>query len=216
MFGSADDLIRLDMTEYSEQHSVSKLIGSPPGYVGYEQGGVLTESVRRRPYQVLLFDEIEKANPDVFNVFLQILDDGRLTDGQGHVVNFTNTIIIMTSNLPDMEAVKKHFRPEFINRIDEIVFFNPLGKDVMSGIVRIQLSGLEKRLSERRIGMNVTDKAIKWLGDNGYDAVFGARPLKRLITSAVEDKIADLILSGTLNEGSTVYIDVKGKDLTVN
>ena len=216
LFNDDTAMTRIDMSEYMEPHSVSRLIGSPPGYVGYEQGGVLTESVRRRPYQVLLFDEIEKANPDVFNVFLQILDDGRLTDGQGHVVNFTNTIIIMTSNLPDMAAVKKHFRPEFINRIDEIVFFNLLGKDVMSGIVRIQLSGLEKRLSERRIGMNVTDKAIKWLGDNGYDAVFGARPLKRLITSAVEDKIADLILSGTLNEGSTVYIDVKGKDLTVN
>ena len=216
LFNDDTAMTRIDMSEYMEPHSVSRLIGSPPGYVGYEQGGVLTESVRRRPYQVLLFDEIEKANPDVFNVFLQILDDGRLTDGQGHVVNFTNTIIIMTSNLPDMAAVKKHFRPEFINRIDEIVFFNPLGKDVMSGIVKIQLRGLEKRLSERRIGMNVTDKAIKWLGDNGYDAVFGARPLKRLITSAVEDKIADLILSGTLNEGSTVYIDVKGKDLTVN
>ena len=215
LFNDDTAMTRIDMSEYMEPHSVSRLIGSPPGYVGYEQGGVLTESVRRRPYQVLLFDEIEKANPDVFNVFLQILDDGRLTDGQGHVVNFTNTIIIMTSNLPDMAAVKKHFRPEFINRIDEIVFFNPLGKDVMSGIVRIQLTGLEKRLAERRISMNVTDKAIKWLGDNGYDAVFGARPLKRLITSAVEDKIADLILSGTLNEGSTVYIDVKGKDLTV-
>jgi ATP-dependent Clp protease ATP-binding subunit ClpB len=216
LFNDDTAMTRIDMSEYMEPHSVSRLIGSPPGYVGYEQGGVLTESVRRRPYQVLLFDEIEKANPDVFNVFLQILDDGRLTDGQGHVVNFTNTIIIMTSNLPDMAAVKKHFRPEFINRIDEIVFFNPLGKDVMSGIVRIQLTGLEKRLAERRIGMNVTDKAIKWLGDNGYDAVFGARPLKRLITSAVEDKIADLILSGALNEGSTVYIDVHGKELTVN
>ena len=216
LFNDDTAMTRIDMSEYMEPHSVSRLIGSPPGYVGYEQGGVLTESVRRRPYQVLLFDEIEKANPDVFNVFLQILDDGRLTDGQGHVVNFTNTIIIMTSNLPDMEAVKKHFRPEFINRIDEIVFFNPLGKDVMAGIVKIQLRGLEKRLAERRIEMNVTDKAIKWLGDNGYDAVFGARPLKRLITSSVEDKIADLILSGTIGEGSTVYIDVKGKDLTVN
>ena len=215
LFNDDTAMTRIDMSEYMEPHSVSRLIGSPPGYVGYEQGGVLTESVRRRPYQVLLFDEIEKANPDVFNVFLQILDDGRLTDGQGHVVNFTNTIIIMTSNLPDMDAVKRNFRPEFINRIDEIVFFNPLGKDVMSGIVRIQLRGLEKRLAERHIELNITDKAIKWLGDNGYDAVFGARPLKRLITSAVEDKIADLILTGTIGEGSTVYIDVKGKDLTV-
>jgi len=215
LFNDDAAMTRIDMSEYMEPHSVSRLIGSPPGYVGYEQGGVLTESVRRRPYQVLLFDEIEKANPDVFNVFLQILDDGRLTDGQGHVVNFTNTIIIMTSNLPDMDAVKHNFRPEFINRIDEIVFFNPLGKDVMAGIVKIQLRGLEKRLGERHIDLNITDKAIKWLGDNGYDAVFGARPLKRLITSAVEDKIADLILTGSIGEGSTVYIDVKGKDLTV-
>ena len=215
LFNDDTAMTRIDMSEYMEPHSVSRLIGSPPGYVGYEQGGVLTESVRRRPYQVLLFDEIEKANPDVFNVFLQILDDGRLTDGQGHVVNFTNTIIIMTSNLPDMAAVKANFRPEFINRIDEIVFFNPLGKDVMAGIVKIQLRGLEKRLAERHIELNITDKAIKWLGDNGYDAAFGARPLKRLITSAVEDKIADLILTGSIGEGSTVYIDVKGKDLTV-
>lgn len=215
LFNDDTAMTRIDMSEYMEPHSVSRLIGSPPGYVGYEQGGVLTESVRRRPYQVLLFDEIEKANPDVFNVFLQILDDGRLTDGQGHVVNFTNTIIIMTSNLPDMAAVKANFRPEFVNRIDEIVFFNPLGKDVMAGIVKIQLRSLEKRLSERHIELNITDKAIKWLGDNGYDAAFGARPLKRLITSAVEDKIADLILTGSIGEGSTVYIDVKGKDLTV-
>ena len=215
LFNDDTAMTRIDMSEYMESHSVSRLIGSPPGYVGYEQGGVLTESVRRRPYQVLLFDEIEKANPDVFNVFLQILDDGRLTDGQGHVVNFTNTIIIMTSNLPDMDAVKKNFRPEFINRIDEIVFFNPLGKDVMAGIVRIQLRNLEKRLAERRITLDVSDKAIKWLGDNGYAPVFGARPLKRLITSAVEDKIADLILSGRVGEGSTVYVDVHGKDLIV-
>lgn len=215
LFNDDTAMTRIDMSEYMEPHSVSRLIGSPPGYVGYEQGGVLTESVRRRPYQVLLFDEIEKANPDVFNVFLQILDDGRLTDGQGHVVNFTNTIIIMTSNLPDMEAVKKNFRPEFINRIDEIVFFNPLGKDVMAGIVKIQLHNLEKRLAESRISLEVSDKAIKWLGDNGYDPVFGARPLKRLITSAVEDKIADLILSGSVGEGSTVYVDVHGKELTV-
>lgn len=215
LFNDDTAMTRIDMSEYMEPHSVSRLIGSPPGYVGYEQGGVLTESVRRRPYQVLLFDEIEKANPDVFNVFLQILDDGRLTDGQGHVVNFTNTIIIMTSNLPSMDAVKHQFRPEFINRIDEIVFFNPLGKDVMAGIVKIQLHNLERRLADRRITLNVSDAAIKWLGDNGYDEAFGARPLKRLITSAVEDKIADLILSGSVGEGSTVYVDVHGKELTV-
>ena len=198
-----------------EPHSVARLIGAPPGYVGYDQGGVLTESVRRRPYQVLLFDEIEKANPDVFNVFLQILDDGRLTDGQGHVVNFTNTIIIMTSNLPDMNAVRKQFRPEFINRIDEIIFFNQLGKDVMADIVKIQLRGLRSRLAARRIDLDVSDTAIKWLGEHGYDPVFGARPLKRLITSMVEDKIADLILSDAVTEGNTVHVTTHGKDLVV-
>lgn len=215
LFNDDTAMTRIDMSEYMEPHSVARLIGAPPGYVGYDAGGVLTESVRRRPYQVLLFDEIEKAHPDVFNVFLQILDDGRLTDGQGHVVNFTNTIIIMTSNLPNMDAVKKHFRPEFINRIDEIVFFNQLGKDIMAGIVEIQLRGLRSRLAARRIELNVTDAAIKWLGENGYDPVFGARPLKRLITSAVEDKIADLILSDNVGEGSTVYVDVHDKKLTV-
>ncbi|MDE6481465.1 MAG: AAA family ATPase [Alphaproteobacteria bacterium] len=215
LFHDDTAMTRIDMSEYMEPHSVSRLIGSPPGYVGYEQGGVLTESVRRRPYQVLLFDEIEKANPDVFNVFLQILDDGRLTDGQGHVVNFSNTIIIMTSNLPSMDAVKKHFRPEFINRIDEIVFFNELGKDVMAGIVKIQLRNLEKRLAERHIQLHVSDKAIKWLAEHGYDPAFGARPLKRLIMSNVEDKIADLILSGQVSDGGTVDVDVKGKELVV-
>ena len=215
LFNDDTAMTRIDMSEYMEPHSVARLIGAPPGYVGYDAGGVLTESVRRRPYQVLLFDEIEKAHPDVFNVFLQILDDGRLTDGQGHVVNFTNTIIIMTSNLPSMDAVRKHFRPEFINRIDEILFFNALGKDVMSGIVKIQLRNLSKRLAERNITLDVTEPAIKWLAENGYDAVFGARPLKRLITSAVEDKIADLILSGAIGDGSTVYVDVHGKELTV-
>ncbi len=215
LFNDETAMTRIDMSEYMESHSVSRLIGSPPGYVGYEQGGALTESVRRRPYQVLLFDEIEKAHPDIFNVFLQILDDGRLTDGQGRIVNFTNTIIIMTSNLPSIEAVKKHFRPEFINRIDEIVFFNQLGKDVMSGIVKIQLRGLEKRLAERRISLHISDKAIQWLGDNGYDPVFGARPLKRLIMSTVEDRIADMILSGKIGDGGTVDVDVKSKELIV-
>ena len=215
LFNDDTAMTRIDMSEYMEPHSVARLIGAPPGYVGYEAGGELTESVRRRPYQVLLFDEIEKAHPDVFNVFLQILDDGRLTDGQGRIVNFTNTIIIMTSNLPNMEAVRKHFRPEFINRIDEIVFFNQLGKNVMADIVKIQLRNLEKRLSERQIGLHVSDKAINWLADNGYDGVFGARPLKRLITTAVEDKIADMILSGAIGEGSTVTVDVHGKELLI-
>ena len=215
LFNDDTAMTRIDMSEFMEPHSVARLIGAPPGYVGYDAGGVLTESVRRRPYQVLLFDEIEKAHPDVFNVFLQVLDDGRLTDGQGHVVNFTNTIIIMTSNLPDMDAVRKQFRPEFINRIDEIVFFNALGRDVMTDIVKIQISNLEKRLMERRITLNISDNAIKWLADNGYDSVFGARPLKRLITSAVEDKIADLILSGGVADGGTVVVDTHGKQLTV-
>ena len=215
LFNDDTAMTRIDMSEFMEPHSVARLIGAPPGYVGYDAGGVLTESVRRRPYQVLLFDEIEKAHPDVFNVFLQILDDGRLTDGQGHVVNFTNTIIIMTSNLPDMDAVRKQFRPEFINRVDEIVFFNALGRDVMAGIVKIQIRNLEKRLAERRITLDITDKAINWLADNGYDSVFGARPLKRLITSAVEDKIADLILSGAVVDGGTVVVDTHGKDLVV-
>ena len=215
LFNDDTAMTRIDMSEYMEPHSVARLIGAPPGYVGYDQGGVLTESVRRRPYQVLLFDEIEKANPDVFNVFLQILDDGRLTDGQGHVVNFTNTIIIMTSNLPDMNAVRKQFRPEFINRIDEIIFFNQLGKDVMADIVKIQLRGLRARLAARRIDLDVSDTAIKWLGEHGYDPVFGARPLKRLITSMVEDKIADLILSDAITEGNTVHITTHGKDLMV-
>ena len=215
LFNDDTAMTRIDMSEFMEPHSVARLIGAPPGYVGYDAGGVLTESVRRRPYQVLLFDEIEKAHPDVFNVFLQVLDDGRLTDGQGHVVNFTNTIIIMTSNLPDMDAVRKQFRPEFINRIDEIVFFNALGRDVMAGIVKIQIANLERRLAERRITLDITDKAINWLADNGYDSVFGARPLKRLITSAVEDKIADLILSGTVTDGGTVVVDTHGKDLVV-
>jgi len=215
LFNDDTAMTRIDMSEFMEPHSVARLIGAPPGYVGYDAGGVLTESVRRRPYQVLLFDEIEKAHPDVFNVFLQILDDGRLTDGQGHVVNFTNTIIIMTSNLPDMDAVRKRFRPEFINRIDEIVFFNALGRDVMSDIVKIQIHNLEKRLSERRITLDISKNAIKWLADNGYDSVFGARPLKRLITSAVEDKIADLILSGAVVDGGTVFVDTHGKELTV-
>ncbi len=215
LFNDDTAMTRIDMSEFMEPHSVARLIGAPPGYVGYDAGGVLTESVRRRPYQVLLFDEIEKAHPDVFNVFLQVLDDGRLTDGQGHVVNFTNTIIIMTSNLPDMDAVRKNFRPEFINRVDEIVFFNALGQDVMADIVKIQIRNLEKRLSERRITLDITDKAIKWLADNGYDSVFGARPLKRLITSSVEDKIADLILSGAVVDGGTVFVDTHGKELTV-
>ena len=215
LFNDETAMTRIDMSEYMEPHSVSRLIGSPPGYVGYEQGGALTESIRRRPYQVILFDEIEKAHPDVFNVFLQILDDGRLTDGQGRVVNFTNTIIIMTSNLKDDATLKKHFRPEFINRIDEIIWFNQLGKNVMPGIVKIQLNNLEQRLMQRRITLHVSDKAIAWLGENGYDPIYGARPLKRLIMTAVEDPIADKILAGQIMDGGTINVDVKGKELII-
>ncbi|MCL2538145.1 MAG: ATP-dependent chaperone ClpB [Alphaproteobacteria bacterium] len=238
LFNDDTAMTRIDMSEYMEPHSVARLIGAPPGYVGYDRGGVLTESVRRRPYQVILFDEIEKAHPDVFNVFLQILDDGRLTDGQGRVVNFTNTLIIMTSNLGSdillenartglsagalakaetkvMEIVRRHFRPEFLNRIDETVFFQPLGRDVMGGIVEIQLRGLRARLTHRHIELHVSNKAVEWLADKGYDPEFGARPLKRLIMSAVEDPIADLILAGTITDGGTVDVDVKGKELVV-
>ncbi len=216
LFNDDNAMTRIDMSEYMEPHSVSRLIGSPPGYVGYEAGGLLTESVRRRPYQVLLFDEIEKAHPDVLKIFLQILDDGRLTDGQGHIVNFTNTIIIMTSNLKDETTVRKRFAPEFINRIDEFVFFNSLSKANMAPIVKIQLGKLEKRLSERRITMHVSDKAIEWLGDKGFDPDYGARPLRRFIMSNVEDPIADLILSGKISDGGVINIEVKGKDLVVS
>jgi ATP-dependent Clp protease ATP-binding subunit ClpB len=213
LFSDESAMMRIDMSEYMEPHSISRLIGSPPGYVGYDRGGALTESVRRRPYQVILFDEIEKAHPDVFNVFLQILDDGRLTDGQGRVVSFKNTIIIMTSNLKDGDAVRKHFRPEFVNRIDEIIFFHALEKSVMAGIVKIQLRGLEARLAEHGVKLEASDEAVKWLADNGFDEAYGARPLRRLITAEVEDKIADLMLSG--NIGPVVKLDLSGKKLSV-
>ena len=210
LFNDSNAMTRIDMSEYMEQHSVARLIGSPPGYVGYEQGGILTESVRRRPYQVLLFDEIEKANPEVFNIFLQILDDGRLTDGQGHLVNFSNTIIIMTSNLENITAVKKFFRPEFINRVDEIVTFNHIDQKSMSKIVVIQLNRLKEKLKEKNIELEVTDKAIEWLATNGFDKDYGARPLKRLITTTVEDKIADKIISGEIKNKIKLDSDDKG------
>jgi ATP-dependent Clp protease ATP-binding subunit ClpB len=214
LFSDEAAMTRIDMSEYMEPHSVARLIGAPPGYVGYDRGGILTESVRRRPYQVLLFDEIEKAHPDVFNVFLQILDDGRLTDGQGRVVGFKNVIIIMTSNLKNMEMVKASFRPEFVNRVDEIIFFEPLEKGVMSGIVRIQLRSLEQRLLENSIAMEITDAAVEWLGKNGWDEAYGARPLRRLIMTDVEDKIADLMLSDKI-KNHKVRVDAKGKNLVV-
>jgi ATP-dependent Clp protease ATP-binding subunit ClpB len=223
LFNDEKALTRIDMSEYGEKHSVSRLIGAPPGYVGYEQGGQLTEAIRRRPYSVILFDEIEKAHPEVFNVFLQILDDGRLTDGQGRVVDFKNVIIIMTSNLgsdlilgtenPEairnslLELLKQSFRPEFLNRIDETVIFNRLGKGEIGKIVGIQLTLLKERLAERKIALELTDAAKALLAERGYDPMFGARPLKRTIQSDLENPLAKQIIAGTIREGDTVNVD---------
>ena len=213
LFHDSNAMTRIDMSEYMEQHSVARLIGSPPGYVGYEQGGILTESVRRRPYQVILFDEIEKANPEVFNIFLQILDDGRLTDGQGNLVNFSNTIIIMTSNLENITAVKKFFRPEFINRIDEIITFNHIDQNSMKKIVDIQLKRLKEKLKEKNIELEIKDSAIDWLAKNGFDPDYGARPLKRLITTSIEDKIADKIIKGDIS--NKIKLDSDDKSIII-
>ncbi|MEX2519136.1 MAG: ATP-dependent chaperone ClpB [Paracoccaceae bacterium] len=230
LFADETAMVRIDMSEFMEKHAVSRLIGAPPGYVGYDEGGVLTEAVRRRPYQVILFDEVEKAHPDVFNVLLQALDDGRLTDGQGRTVDFRNTLMILTSNLgsdalatlPDgapakqaeaevMRAVRGHFRPEFLNRLDEIVLFDRLTRADMTGIVDIQLAILEKRLAARKIGLIVDDAARRWLGDRGYDPVYGARPLKRVIQKALQDSLAEMLLSGGIKDGETVEISA-GED----
>ena len=229
LFNDEKALTRIDMSEYGEKHSVSRLIGAPPGYVGYEQGGQLTEAVRRRPYSVILFDEIEKAHSEVFNVFLQILDDGRLTDGQGRVVDFKNVIIIMTSNLgsdlileaenPETihislkELIKQSFRPEFINRIDETVIFNRLGKDDICKIVDIQLTRLTERLTERKITLVLNDSAKSLLAERGYDPLFGARPLKRTIQSDLENPLAKQIIAGTISEGDTVTVDSISNEL---
>lgn len=225
LFDDDTAMIRLDMSEYMEKHSVARMIGAPPGYVGYEEGGALTEAVRRRPYQVVLFDEVEKAHPDVFNILLQVLDDGRLTDGQGRTVDFSNTVLIMTSNLgaeylvnlPDdadveaarddvMGVVRKAFRPEFLNRLDEILLFRRLGKDQMAGIVDIQLGYLHKLLQARHITLEVSDEAKLWLGERGYDPAYGARPLKRTIQSNLQNRLAGMILQGTLPDDSTVRV----------
>ena len=225
MFADEHAITRLDMSEYMEKHSVSRMIGAPPGYVGYDEGGALTESVRRRPYQVVLFDEVEKAHPDVFNVLLQVLDDGRLTDGQGRTVDFRNTLIIMTSNLGSehlaaladgedvdkarpmvMDVVRHHFRPEFLNRIDEIILFKRLGRAEMDGIVRIQLQRVEKLLADRRMALSLDDGALHWLGDRGYDPVYGARPLKRVIQKELIDPIARKLLQGELEDGSVIDV----------
>jgi ATP-dependent Clp protease ATP-binding subunit ClpB len=227
LFDDETALIRMDMSEYMEKHSVARLIGAPPGYVGYDEGGALTEAVRRRPYQVILFDEIEKAHPDVFNVLLQVLDDGRLTDGQGHTVDFRNTLIVMTSNLgadflvnqPDgqdtdavrdqvMSVVRSAFRPEFLNRVDEVILFHRLKRAEMSYIVDIQLRRLSKLLEDRKITINLDPAAREWLADKGYDPAYGARPLKRTIQKAVQDPLAELILSGKVKDGETVNVSV--------
>ncbi|MFM9227056.1 MAG: AAA family ATPase, partial [Actinomycetota bacterium] len=198
-------MVRIDMAEYMEKYSVSRLLGAPPGYVGYDEGGQLTEAVRRRPYSVVLLDEVEKAHPDVFNVLLQVLDDGRLTDGQGRTVDFTNVVVIMTTNLPG-EPIE-YFRPEFVNRIDEIVRFRSLTRDDLGAIVEIQLEHLVSRMAERRITLQVTPAARLALAEKGHDPVFGARPLKRLIQREIADRAALLILEGAVGEDGTVRVD---------
>jgi ATP-dependent Clp protease ATP-binding subunit ClpB len=226
LFDDSSAMVRIDMSEFMEKHAVARLIGAPPGYVGYEEGGVLTEAVRRRPYQVVLFDEVEKAHGDVFNVLLQVLDDGRLTDGQGRTVDFTNTIIILTSNLGSqflaslgedeavenvepqvMEVVRAHFRPEFLNRLDEIILFHRLGAAHMGPIVDIQVARLGKLLDDRKIILELTPKAREWLGRVGYDPVYGARPLKRAVQKYLQDPLADALLSGTIKDGDAVRVD---------
>ena len=235
LFDDENALIRMDMSEYMEKHSVARLIGAPPGYVGYDEGGALTEAVRRRPYQVVLFDEIEKAHPDVFNVLLQVLDDGRLTDGQGHVVDFRNTLIVMTSNLgadylvnqPEgqdtdavrdqvMEVVREKFRPEFLNRVDEIILFHRLRREHMGRIVDIQIGRLSKLLEDRKITITLEPKAREWLAEKGYDPAYGARPLKRAIQKSVQDPLAELILSGKIKDGEKVTVTAGRQGLTFN
>jgi ATP-dependent Clp protease ATP-binding subunit ClpB len=226
LFDDDTAMVRIDMSEFMEKHAVARLIGAPPGYVGYEEGGVLTEAVRRRPYQVVLFDEVEKAHHDVFNVLLQVLDDGRLTDGQGRLVDFTNTLIILTSNLGSqfltqiedgkdvdsvepqvMEVVRAHFRPEFLNRLDEVILFHRLGQDHMGPIVEIQVGRVQKLLKDRKITLDLTDAAKRWLGRVGYDPVYGARPLKRAVQRYLQDPLAEKLLAGEIPDGSTVSID---------
>jgi ATP-dependent Clp protease ATP-binding subunit ClpB len=234
LFDDDNAMVRIDMSEFMEKHAVSRLIGAPPGYVGYDEGGVLTEAVRRRPYQVVLFDEVEKAHPDVFKVLLQVLDDGVLTDGQGRTVDFKQTLIILTSNLgaqalsqmPDgadateakrdvMDAVRAHFRPEFLNRLDETIIFDRLAREDMAGIVTIQMGRLEKRLAGRNIHLDLDDAALKWLAEEGYDPVFGARPLKRVIQRALQDQLAEMILAGDVMDGATISVSAGADGLLV-
>jgi ATP-dependent Clp protease ATP-binding subunit ClpA len=227
LFDDEDAIIRLDMSEFMERHTTARLVGSPPGYVGYDEGGQLTEAVRRRPYSVVLFDEIEKAHPDVFNVLLQLLDDGRLTDGHGRTVDFRNTVVIMTSNLgshifreyerPEkvrpllMQELRNTLRPEFLNRIDEVVIFAPLGREEIARIVDIQLGHLRRRLAALRIELEVTDAARALLGREGYDPTFGARPLKRTIQRLVQDPLSLKLLQREISDGDTVTVDAEGE-----
>ena len=238
LFDSGDAMIRIDMSEFMEKHSVARLIGAPPGYVGYEEGGYLTEAVRRRPYSVILLDEVEKAHPDVFNILLQVLDDGRLTDGQGRTVDFRNTVIVMTSNLGSqniqeiadsasgsdeetysrmraavMAQVQQHFRPEFINRLDDIVVFHPLAAEQIQAIAKIQTAYLATRLADRQIKLEISDAALALLGNIGFDPVYGARPLKRAIQQQLENPLANRILSGEFGQGDTVIVDTDGVTL---
>jgi ATP-dependent Clp protease ATP-binding subunit ClpB len=234
LFDDERAIVRVDMSEYSEKHSVARLVGAPPGYVGYEEGGQLTEAVRRRPYSVVLLDEVEKAHPEVFDILLQVLDDGRLTDGQGRTVDFRNVVLIMTSNLGSgflvdptldeekkrdsvMAVVRQSFKPEFLNRLDEIVMFDALTPEELSRIVDLQIQELDRRLAARRISLDVTEKAHRWLGSTGYDPAYGARPLRRLVQTAIGDKLARMLLAGEVLDGSTVTVDVdeSGRELTV-
>jgi ATP-dependent Clp protease ATP-binding subunit ClpB len=228
MFDTEEAMVRIDMSEFMEKHSVARLIGAPPGYVGYEEGGYLTEAVRRRPYSVILLDEVEKAHSDVFNILLQVLDDGRLTDGHGRTVDFRNTVIVMTSNLGSariqgiadegyeamkaavMEVVGQHFRPEFINRVDDLVVFHPLDREQIRMIAGIQLGHLQKRLEGAGLGMEISDAALDLLAEAGFDPVYGARPLKRAIQQQIENPLAQSILAGDFASGATVHIDVAG------
>jgi ATP-dependent Clp protease ATP-binding subunit ClpB len=224
LFDDERAMVRIDMSEYSEKHSVARLVGAPPGYVGYEAGGQLTEAVRRRPYTVVLMDEVEKAHPDVFDVLLQVLDDGRLTDGQGRTVDFRNTLLILTSNLGSQviadqsigdeqkqravqDVVRAHFKPEFLNRLDDVVMFRALGSEELAGIVDIQVGVLARRLAARRLTLQVSDAAREWLALNGFDPVYGARPLRRLVQSAIGDQLARALLSGAIRDGDEVLVD---------
>ena len=236
LFDDEHNMVRIDMTEYMEKHSVSRLVGAPPGYVGYEEGGQLTEAVRRKPYSVVLFDEVEKAHPDVFNILLQVLDDGRITDSQGRTVDFKNTIIILTSNLgssiilegidengalrEDARAqverlLKSQFRPEFLNRLDETVFYTPLTRDQIGGILNLMLRELSGRLADRHITVSLTDAAREYVIENGYDPIYGARPLKRFIQRAVETPIARLLISEYVPEGSKIIVDAENDKIKV-